>query len=169
VISDNKEHLDEQQLIQAVVDENDLPQPMQKHLASCDQCRLSKDGFEQDLARLGQIAARYAPQPRKKITLPVHEVRPNRWAWVNWRHAIGAVATVAVIVFVFWGSTTMWNPAGIKTAGTPAELSEARRFMTEVDMLVENALPPLYLEISAESKPNYDEAFYQFLIPQIDT
>jgi hypothetical protein len=41
--------------------------------------------------------------------------------------------------------------------------------MTEVNRLVDNALPPVYLEISAESKPDYDEAFYQFLIPQIDT
>jgi len=46
---------------------------------------------------------------------------------------------------------------------------EARQLMTEVNMLVDNALPPLYLEISAEYKPDDEKDFYQFLIPQIET
>lgn len=166
---DNEQHLDEQQLIQAVVDENDLPRSMQTHLVSCHQCRSSKESFEQELARLGQLAERYAPKPQKRITLPVHEVRSTLWTFVNWRHAIGAAATVAAVLFVFWGTTTLRNLTEFETAGVPSELMEAKRLMTEVNMLVENALPPLYLEISAESKPDYDKEFYQFLIPQIET
>jgi len=46
---------------------------------------------------------------------------------------------------------------------------EAKQLMTEVNMLVDNALPPLYLNISAENNSDYDQEFYQFLIPQIES
>ena len=169
MILDNQQHLDEQQLIQAVVDENDLPRTMQTHLVTCHQCRSSKESFEQELARLGQIAERYAPKPQKRITLPVHEARSTLWTFLNWRNAIGAAATVAAVLLVFWGTTSVRNRTEFGTAGAPSELMEAKRLMTEVNMLVENALPPLYLEISADYKPDYDKEFYQFLIPQIET
>jgi hypothetical protein len=164
----NEQHLSEQQLIQAVVDTNDLPRSMQTHLESCHQCRTSKESFEQELARLGQIAERYAPEPQKRVALPVHEDRSTRWTFLNWRHVIGAAATVAAVLIVFWATTIVRNLTEFKPAGDPSELMEAKRLMTEVNMLVDNALPPLYLEISAESKPDYDEEFYQFLIPQIE-
>ena len=164
-----EQHLDEQQLIQAVVDENDLPQSMQVHLVSCHQCRSSKVSFEQELVHLGQLAERYSPPPQRKITIPVHEARNSRWSFLNWRNAIGAAATVAAVLLVFWGTTSLRNLSEFGTAGAPSELMEAKRLMTEVNMLVENALPPLYLEITAEYKPDYDKEFYQFLIPQIET
>jgi predicted anti-sigma-YlaC factor YlaD len=163
-----EQHLDEQQLIQAVVDENDLPRSMQSHLVSCHQCRSGKESFEQELVLLGQLAERYSPPPQRRITIPVHEARSPRTFW-NWRNAIGAAATVAAVLLVFWGTTSIRNLTEFGTAGTPADLMEAKRLMTEVNMLVENALPPLYLEITAEYKPDYDKEFYQFLIPQIET
>ena len=166
---DNEQHLNEQQLIQAVVDENDLPRSVQMHLGHCDQCRLGKQNFEQDLVHLGEIAERYAPQPQKRIVLPVNETESTRWSFLNLRHAIGAAAAVAVVLVVFWGTTTLRDLTGYGTGGTPSELMEARQLMTEVNMLVDNALPPLYLEISTEYKPKHDKDFYQFLIPQIET
>lgn len=166
---DNEQHLDEQQLIQAVADESDLPRSLQMHLGDCHQCRSEKESFEQEMAALGQVAERYAPQPQKRIVLPVQEAGSPRWSFLNWRHAVGAMAAVAIVVVVFWGSTTLRNLTGLPTAGSPSELLEARQLMTEVNMLVDNALPPLYLEISAEYKPDDEKDFYQFLIPQIET
>ena len=166
---DNEQHLDEQQLIQAVADESDLPRSLQMHLGDCHQCRSEKESFEQEMAALGHVAERYAPQPQKRIVLPVQEAGSPRWSFLNWRHAVGAMAAVAIVVVVFWGSTTLRDLTGLPTAGSPSELLEARQFMTEVDMLVDNALPPLYLEISAEYKPDDEKDFYQFLIPQIET
>jgi len=46
---------------------------------------------------------------------------------------------------------------------------EAKQIMTEVNMRVDNALPPLHLEIFADYKAEYDKEWYQFLITQIET
>jgi hypothetical protein len=162
-------HLDEQQLIQAVVDERDLSGSMQTHLAACRQCRSGKESFEKELAHLGQTAERYAPMPRKRISLPVHEAVSAPRTFLNMRNAIGAVAAAAAVFLVFWGTTIVRNPSGFGTADTPSELMEAKRLISDVNMLVDNALPPLYLELSAESKPDYEKEFFQFLIPRIET
>ena len=166
---DNEHHLDEQELIQAVVDESDLPQSMQAHLVTCHQCRASKESFEQELASLGQMAERYAPKPQKRIVLPVHEAKSNFWTFLNRRNAIGSAVTVAAVLIVFWGTTIVRNLTEYGTDRGPSELMEAKQLMTEVNMLVDNALPPLYLNISAENNSDYDQEFYQFLIPQIES
>jgi hypothetical protein len=44
-------------------------------------------------------------------------------------------------------------------------MRDAERLMTEVNTLVDNPLPSFYLEISGEKNSDYDEKFYQFLIP----
>ena len=49
-----------------------------------------------------------------------------------------------------------------------AEMLEAERLMTEINTLVDNALPPFYLEISGDEISDYNEEFYQFLIPSIE-
>ncbi|MBT8368944.1 MAG: hypothetical protein KJP23_29985, partial [Deltaproteobacteria bacterium] len=54
------------------------------------------------------------------------------------------------------------------TENLAAEMMEAEKLMSEVNTLVDNALPSFYLEISGEKFPNYDEEFYQFLIPTIE-
>jgi hypothetical protein len=42
---------------------------------------------------------------------------------------------------------------------------EAERLMTEINGLVENALPPVYLDIVGETNLNMDEDFIDFLVP----
>ncbi len=162
-------HLDENQLIQAVVDKNDLPAPVRAHLAACGQCLASTQSFEQELASLGSMAERYAPKPQRSIRLPVHESKSSLAAFLTWRNAVGAVVTVAAVIIVFWGTTLVRNLTGSGTQGPTAEMIEAKQLMTEVNMLIDNPLPPLYLEISGEHQPDYDMEFFQFLIPQIET
>ena len=165
---DNEYHLDENQLIQAVVDSNDLPAPVQAHLAACRQCLAGTQSFEQELASLGSMAERYAPKPQRPIRLPVHESKSKFGTFLNWRNAVGAVATAAAVIIVFWGTTVVRNLSDYGTDGSTTELMEAKRLMTEVNMLIDNALPPLYLEISGEHHPDYDMEFFEFIIPQIE-
>jgi hypothetical protein len=166
--SDNKNHLNEDQLIQAIVDDADLPAPVLTHLAECGQCLESKQSFEQDLLSLGQMAQRLAPKPQRRIVIPVRETKRSFLSSFNRRIIIAAAATVAAVLIVIWGANLVINLPGRGTENLTAELLEAERLMTEVNTLVDNALPPFYLEISGEKTPDYNEEFYQFLIPSIE-
>ena len=166
--TDNEYHLDENQLIQAVVDSNDLPAPVQAHLAACRQCLAVTESFQQEMANLGSTAERYAPKPQRPIKLPVHETKSRFGTFLNRRTAAAAVAAAAAVIIVFWGTSFVRNLFDYGTGGSAAEMMEAKRLMTEVNLLIDNALPPLYLEISGEYHPDYDMEFFEFIIPQIE-
>ncbi|UCD78121.1 MAG: hypothetical protein JSW26_22340 [Desulfobacterales bacterium] len=158
-------HLDEDQLIQAVVDASDLPASAQTHLTGCDQCRAGKESFEQELVHLGQMAQRFAPKPQRQIVLPPPKTERTLLRFFDWRSMAVAVATVAAVVIVVWGTNFVRGIYEHRAANRTAEMIEAERLMTEVNTLVDNALPTIYLEISGEKNDDYDEEFYQFLIP----
>ena len=166
--SNDTSHLDENQLIQAVVDIADLPATAQAHLAACHQCRQTKENFERELTILGRIARQSVPKPQRRIVLPVQKPGSRFAGFLNWR-SITAAAAIAVAAFiVVWGANIARNFSERQTANLTAEMRDAKRLMTEVNALVDNALPPFYLEISGEPNSDYDEEFYKFLIPPIE-
>lgn len=161
-------HLNEDQIIQAVVDPDDLPQSARIHLAECSQCLAEINSFEHEMASLVQKAEQLAPKPQRRILLPPQKARNPFWNLLEWRNLVAAAATVTAIFILVWGTNTVRNMSRPETEDLASEMLEAKRFMTEVNTLVDNALPPLYLELSGEKKSGYDEEFYQFLIPTIE-
>jgi len=161
-------HLDENQIIQAVVDESDLPASTQAHLRACSQCRDLKQSFEQNLTNLGDLAAQLAPKPQRRIILPVQNPRSRFSGFWDWRRLMAAAATVAAVFIVVWGTNMARKYSVHRTETLTAEMRDAKQLMNEVNSLVDNALPPFYLELSEEPKPDYDEEFYKFLIPPVE-
>ena len=166
--SDTIQHLDEHQLIQAVVDAADLPQSVQAHLSECSQCLAGQKDFQRALTKLGQKAEQYAPRPQRRIVLPVHQSKNPFGNLLNWHNLIAAAATVTAVFILVWGTHIARNFSERRTENLTAEMRNAEKLMTEVNTLVDNPLPPIYLEIAGEKKPDYDEEFYQFLIPTIE-
>ena len=166
--SENMQHLDEDQIIQAVVDVADLPQAVKLHLAKCSRCLADMNSFEHEMALLGQKVEQFVPKPQRRILLPAPKtVNPFR-NLMDWRNLAVAAATVSAIFLLVWGTNIaryFSEPGG---SNLTAEMAEAEMLMTEVNTLIDNALPPFYLEISGEKNTDYDEEFYHFLIPTIE-
>jgi hypothetical protein len=168
VSTDKDLHLNEDQLVKAVVEEDGLPLPLREHLLTCPECRANKQVFEQDLARLGQMAERASPSPRRKVSLPVEESRHSTGWWWGWRASLGATAAAALVIILVWGVPILRNTSIGNGDMLDREMQEAEQFMTEIDLLVENALPPVYSDISVESNTGLDEEFIEFMVPSID-
>ncbi len=154
-------HLAENDLLQAVVDDSSLSQHLRQHLNECSRCRLQKERFEQELVRLGQLARRYAPEPRRRVSIGTDR---RRLPFLNWKFAFGAAAVAAAIIVV-WATVLIQNQQPGSVGNLAQNMIEAERLMTEIDGLVENALPPVYLEIVGETDLNPNEEFLEFLIP----
>ena len=167
--SDKGLHLDEDQLLWAVVDEAELPPPLQGHLSTCPQCRAAKGKFEQDLARLGQMAQRFAPLPRKRVSLPVEKPRISMWWPWDWRAYFGVAVTVALMIVIVWWSAPFRTTPEDSGDMLAQEMRDDVRIMTEISMLVENALPPAYQDICGISDPDFGEEFIQFIVPSIES
>ena len=158
-------HLEEDLILQAVIDDNDLSELHQQHLIACPECRTRKEQLEQELARLGRLAQRYTPKPQKRIILPEQKVRPP---FINWKFAFGAAA-VAAVILVVWATGLIQNQQQGSNGNLAQDMVEAERLMTQVNILVENALPQVYLDIVGETSLNLDEDFMDFLIPTNDS
>jgi hypothetical protein len=164
----NMQHLDEEQLVQAVVDATDLPHSVQAHLAKCGQCLAGKNSFELEMTKLSQQVERFAPKPQRRILLPVQKTKNPLRNLLDWRNLVAAAATVTAVFILVWGTNMVRNPSVPGAEILAAEMEEAERLMTEVNTLVDNALPAFYLVISGEKNAAYEEEFFQFLIPTIE-
>ena len=169
-MSFNKEnHPDESQLILAIVDEAALSDSIRKHLSLCPRCRAGIKKIEQDLNKLGQTARRLAPATHRKIPLPVEKSsRIYRWLH-DWRISFGAIATAAVVVLVIWFSipnTTIHEDS----LDIMAQVTwDDDVFITEINMLTQNAMPQVYLDIIGEYYVGIDDEFIKFVVPDLET
>lgn len=165
-----KHHLDEDQIIRAVVDEGQLSLSSRNHLDHCDQCSARKSNLEKDLARLRKAAEQFVPLPRGRLNLrEAQKPDPMRWLW-NWRTISGAAIAVAVLVMIVWWTGQQQgrfeSPGGANLIASDINKSES--LMTEISILSENALPQVYLDIAVESEPDSAEEFIDFIVPLIE-
>lgn len=169
VTDTERAHLNEDQLLRAVVDVDDLPPSLSEHLASCPQCRQAKERFELELSGLGDLARRFAPSAKKAILLPEERSQSaHEWSWKR-RTAFGMALTVLLVVFVSWQTDLVLFAPGENGYMPALEIQNAEELISEVNMLVANPLPQVYLEICAESELDLDETFgevlFELLIP----
>ncbi len=157
----NEPHLGENDILQAVIDDTDLPMQQQQHLLECSQCRSQKERLENELARLGQLAEHYAPEPQNRVTVAEQKVRTP---FFNTGFAFSAAAVAAVIIVV-WATFLIRSQQRGSIGNLAQNMIEAERLMMEIEVLVENALPQVYLDIVGETNLNLDEDFLDFLIP----
>jgi len=89
-------HLNEDQIIRAVVDGNDLTASEQNHLAKCSTCQKGKQEFEQVLIRMGDISQELLPSSRRRF-IPISQKSRRLFRWQP------ALVTGFVIVLFMMG------------------------------------------------------------------
>lgn len=163
--SNKNNHLGEELIIRSLIDENEVPEAARRHLAACPVCRGEKEKLEQELLSFGRIAKQYSPMPKRRISLPEKNRRDTvSWFW-NWQAVSGMAAVAAIfLVVISWNALFRGQPE-LPIIATNQELIAAEEFMTEVDVLVNNALPAVYLDISGESYSEVDEEFIDYIMP----
>ena len=150
-------HLNEDQLIRAVVDEDDLPGPLQEHLLKCEFCCTEKERLENQLSRLGRMAESLTPLPGKRVKLPAERSSRNTWSQTWRRRSLLAagVAAAMIMTVVWWRTPYTISPGGDKAQWTWEIFQE------------EHSLPLTYFDIAGESISGINEEFMDFVIPDI--
>jgi hypothetical protein len=165
VNSNKDQHLNDDQIVTAVVEVSDLPESAQKHLASCHQCRLAVEKFGTELSNIGELARHFSPMSKQRIKLPVEKsTKPILGSW-KWQMSFGAAFSAILVVAMLWwsGMTPSLINGGPKSLS--GELWEDEALMTEISSLTENALPQLYLDITGETDPEDEDDFMNFIDP----
>jgi predicted anti-sigma-YlaC factor YlaD len=160
----NEPHLAEDDMLKAVIDDTDLSTLQLQHLAECSRCQSHRERLENELTHLGQLAERYAPEPLRRIRVADDKARSS----LSIRRFTISAAAVAAVIIVVWATFLIRSQQQGGIGNLAQDMVEAERLMTEVNVLVENALPQVYLDIVGETNLNMDEDFIDFLIPTDD-
>ena len=156
-------HLNEDQMIRAVVDENDLTTSERNHLSRCSVCQKEKQLFEQTLNRLGDMSKELAPSPRKSFR-PV--VRENH-SLLRWRPALAAGFVIVLLMIGIWLTSPFTRFQEKGTVQLTQKMENDQQLMVEIMYMEEYALPDCYLDIAGKFDDDdyYDDEFLEFIFP----
>ena len=153
------QHLDEDQIILSIVDENDLPRKHRNHLETCPTCQERKGVLIAQLEGMGHIARELAPRPRS-ISLPEPKVS---WGLsFRWPVVASGLASLVIIVAV-WGLMFLGGPQLEVAPGPAGQQVVGLSFID--DILEDPVLPVYYQDIAVASFEYFEDAFMDFVIP----
>lgn len=163
-------HLNDNQLLWAVVDEEELTPAAREHIQFCPGCAGALEEMRRDLEQLGDRAEELRPASTRRIVPPPREARkpPLRALWGR-RPAFQLAVTAILVFVVLWWTGSFRSGSTGKSADLLPATWKSDPVMAEVDRLVENALPTTYRDISGESYSGFDDGFIQFVVPAGDS
>jgi hypothetical protein len=151
-------HLDEAQILGALIGEDTLAPEVLQHLSFCDSCLNEKKRLQRNLRRMGHLARSLSPSPAELFSL--EEARASRRPAWNWWQGAAAGLVFACLIAVFIGSFMPRSPRdNNKAVMFSQEMLADDEFIKDIDTLERDPLPPLYADIaeSLDSDPG-DEA-----------
>jgi hypothetical protein len=171
-----QDHLNSDQLLQAVVSESDLPRHLRAHLRQCSACRQEVDRLSARFSAIGKMAREISPDALGRVRLPERRRRFFLGRRVGLRPALGmAVALVLLMMIV------LYRPLGhrstpIPSATAPAVSAEQTlnpeaeaRLFAEIQDLIHNPLPEDYRQLSGEeSLFGIDADPTDFIVPEVE-
>ena len=158
-MKDKKIHLNEDQVLLSLVDENDLPEEMGSHLEDCEACQDKRASLLSELGCLGKMAAEFTPAPRKRPILPVRESERKKYHF-----PVFATGLASAVLLAFLCSVVLFSDPPEQIKANLSEKSEVRLHLME-EILEEPALSEHYLDITQTSYSYFDDEFLEFVIP----
>ncbi|MDJ0780474.1 MAG: hypothetical protein QNJ22_00810 [Desulfosarcinaceae bacterium] len=165
-------HLNSDQLLQAVVSENELTRDLRSHLNRCATCRLEVDRLARRFNAIGRMARELSPDALGRVRLPDRRRRFFLGRRVGLRPALGmAVAMVLLLMIALYQPlghrSTPTMPAMPDTAGLTPE-AEAQLF-AEIQALLHNPLPNDYQNLfGAEERFGDVQDLTDFIVPDVE-
>ena len=139
-------HLDDKQIIEAVIDERGLDEALRRHLFECSDCRVRKNALQGGLERFGQISRKEARADYRKPRLIEQDARVYRPAW-QIRPALGLGVAFATLLALLLSPMTIKQDKLFTQDVVYREMAQDQKFMSEIEQLEENPLPRIYVDI----------------------
>ncbi len=158
-MKEKKIHMNEDQVLLSLIDENDLPKEMRSHLEGCKACQDKRASLLSELECLGKMAGKFTPAPRKRPILPVRESGRKRYHF-----PVFATGLASAVVVAFLCSVVLFSDSPEQMEADLSVESEVRLHLME-EILEETALSGHYLDITQTSYSYFDDEFLEFVIP----
>jgi hypothetical protein len=159
-------HLQEEQIIWAVIDEQELGGDDLQHLLACPDCKKKVAQFRSELQEFGQKAGGAVPPFSRPVRLPTEN--PAAVLHGNgWLPFFGAVAMASFVVFFYFMGLQNMASSQLITLQGQESLLEDESLMREIADMVDYPLSEDMYEISGDNGIDLDDDFLQFVVPDI--
>jgi hypothetical protein len=156
-------HLDEDQLLRAITEQEDLSIGARDHLKDCRYCKGQIGDLQETLEMFGNKIQANVPASLRKVHLPAESPESEEKRFHSWSPAYGALALTAIALLIF-----LWPRPGqkyeVEQFSSQVDLVEDEILMQEISELVEDAMPEGIYVITSDMQDGFDD-FLQFVIP----
>jgi hypothetical protein len=139
-------HLNENQIIEAVIDERGLDGALLAHLFECPMCSAQKEALGGRLSRFGHISRSETSLDFRKPSVSEKSAAVLRPVW-RIRPALGMGLAFASILALLLSPLTLKNDRLYTQDVVYREMLQDEKFMTEIEKLEENPLLGFYLGV----------------------
>ena len=157
-------HLNEEQIIRAVIDEEDLAREDRQHISECRLCNDKINQFQAELQELGENASLSVPPLTKKITLPAEEGTAVSYG-ARWFPSFGAAFMAGLVLFFYFLGMESMSPQ-LTVMQSPEALLEDEYLMEEIYEMVENPFSDVLYEITGDNN-GFDDEFLEYIVPSV--
>ncbi len=169
-------HLNEDKIIRAIVDENDLTTSEQNHLSKCSLCQKEKQEFKQVLIRMGDMSQELVPSARRRF-IPTSQKSRSLF---RWQPALVTGFVIVLLMMGIWWSSLFKGLQENGSVQIVQKMESDQQFVAEITLAEDYALPDRYLHIIGTSNEDdydnyddynnydddyYDDEFLEFVLP----
>ncbi len=153
-------HIEEDELIKSVIDEDDLADETREHLDSCHECGQARRRLERELMKLGEMAEMLTPSSRRRYQVP--DVRA-----IEWKRPVFALGLVLILAMTFTGwmvYTGDWSRP--ENPRFTYEYTDQKPEMPDEFSDRNHVLPVDYQFMTGDKIHYFDEEFINFVVPE---
>ncbi len=165
--SENQSHLQEEQILWAVIDEKEIAGDELLHLHACPLCTKKVEQIKDGLQELGRKAMLAAPPVSRTVTLPGKKPTTNIHN-AGWLPFFGAAAMASFVVFFYIMGMKTLPPDNLSPLQVQESLLEDESLMREISDMVDYPLSEDMYEITGDNGIGFDEDFLQFIVPDME-
>ena len=168
-MSNKNKHLSDLFILASIVDYEDLNQQSREHLTNCPSCHAQRESLLKSLDGLGKAARAFCPSPPAPPRLWESQQAAKWWTVFTLPRPMlalaGTVASVLIALVVLQGpQTPVERPL---SSGQVAAMAQHPSFEEDLYEIVENTLPPEFMDLAGETYTEWDQDLYDFLAPEV--
>jgi len=153
-MKNNDIHLNEDHIIRAIVDENDLTASERDHLLQCALCQKEKQEFGQLLNRMGDMTKELVPSPPRRFMSVAKRSRIS----FSWQPALVGGFVIALLMIGIWWSSLFTRFQENGSMHITQKIESDQQVVGEISLVEDYALPDRYLYIIGTSyEDDYDD------------
>ena len=158
-------HLDETQILKAIVDIADLSDDQQAHLAACSECLTEKNHLDRMLFQVGKMAKASVPNGVRRPVLP-NRSSSFLQKWVYDVRPLVRIAVPALLVLIVATAALVLRPdQGTHISIVEEQMIDPETLLSDMDRLIENPLPQGLQSMVSFAEIDPDEDFMEYIVP----